>query len=129
MRLLFAIAALSLFAAGPANAADDQTAANRDCFISSNWHGWSAVDEGDALYLRVNVNDVYRVELTPGSHVRERAGRFLVSEVRGSNYICSAIDLDLQLADEFGFSRPLFPRSLRKLTAEEVAAIAPEDRP
>jgi hypothetical protein len=128
MRLLFAVAALSLFAAAPANATPDEPT-ERACFASSNWSGWSAVDDGDALYLRVSNNDIYRVELTPGSHVRERAGQFLVSEVRGSNYICSALDLDLKLADQFGFRRPLFPQSLRRLTAEEVAAIPREDRP
>lgn len=129
MRLLFAIAALSLLSATPASAAEGAAATDRTCFAANTWRGWSATDEGDALYLRVRQDDVYRVELTPGSRVRDRAGYFLVSEVRGSNWICSPLDLQLTLADQTGFRRPLFPQSLRKLTTEEVAAIPREDRP
>ena len=36
-----------------------------------------------------------RVDLTPGSHVYKRADQFLVNRVQGSDWICSAIDLNL----------------------------------
>lgn len=129
MRLLLAAAILSLTAATAAYAAPESDMAQRDCFASSTWQGWSAADDGDTLYLRVRQNMIYRVELTPGSRARDVPGRFLINRVRGSNWICSALDLDLALADTVGFERPLIAQSLRRLSAEEAAALAPEDRP
>jgi hypothetical protein len=52
-----------------------------------------------------------------------------VSRIRGSNWICSPLDLDLTLSDHLGFREPLIARSLRKLTPEEVAAIPRKDLP
>lgn len=99
------------------------------CFASNSWKGWSAPGDGDVLYLRVGLNDIYRVELTPGTRVRKGADNFLVSEVRGSNWICTPLDLDLTLADHNGFRQPLIARTLRKLTPAEVAAIPRKDLP
>ena len=127
MRLLLAVV-LGLLTPAIASAAPEQ-AAGRDCFLSRNWRGWSAAQEENALYLRMVDGDIYRVELTPGSRVRRYAGEFLVNQVRGSSWICSTLDLDLALSDYNGFSRPLFPIALRKLTPEEVAAIPPGDMP
>jgi hypothetical protein len=127
MRLLCAVV-LALLLPATASAAPEQ-ASTRDCFISSSWRGWSAPRDADALYLRVRGNDIYRVELTPGIRVHRYGGEFLVNQVRGSSWICSALDLDLALMDYNGFSRSLIATNLRKLTAEEVAAIPPEDRP
>lgn len=99
-----------------------------DCFSSVNWRGWSSPSD-DVIYLRVGTNDIYRVDLLPGSGRIDRGGQFLVSEVRGSSRICSANDLDLSVASTTGFRTPLFPRSIRKLTPEEVAALPPASRP
>jgi hypothetical protein len=128
MRVLLA-AVLSLLLLPAAASAAPEEAAGRDCFLSANWRGWSVASEGDALYLRMQGDDVFRVQLTPGTRVRRHAGEFLVNRVRGSNWICSALDLDLAIADGNGFARPLIAVGLRKLSPEEVAAIAPEDRP
>lgn len=130
MRLLAiaAAAALSL-AVSTAAYATPETAPQRDCFASSNWEGWSAPGNSNVILIGVGRNDVFRVELTEGTQVRERPSYFLVNRVRGSAWICSPLDLQLTLADQFGFERPLIAQSLRKLSAEEVAALSPEDRP
>ena len=48
----------------------------------------------------------------------------LVSKIRGSNWICSPLDLQLQLADNHGaFEEPLFVKSIKRLTPDEIAAI------
>jgi hypothetical protein len=104
-------------------------ASGSDCFSSTQWRGWSSPAD-DVIYLRVGSNDVWRVDLAPGSGRNlDRGGDFLVSEVRGSNRICTANDLDLAIASTTGFRTPLFPRSLRKLTPAEVAALPPGHRP
>ena len=50
-------------------------------------------------------------------------------QVRGSDAICSAIDLQLAVADSSGFREPLIAKSITKLTPEEIAAIPPKYRP
>jgi hypothetical protein len=99
------------------------------CFLSRNWEEWTAPGDGDYLLLRVGVHDFYRVDLAPGTHVHRGIDRFLVNIVRGSDWICSPLDLDLTLSDHLGFREPLIARSLRKLTPEEVAAIPRKDLP
>ncbi len=120
--------AAAMLVATAAGAAPDQPRRNA-CFASNTWQGWSAPGNGDVLYLRVGLRDIYRVELTPGTHVRKDGDRFLVNRVRGSNWICSPLDLDLTLSDHQGFREPLIARSLRKLTPAEVAAIPRKDLP
>jgi hypothetical protein len=121
----FGVAAL---AAGGARA-DAKTNPAHSCFLSRDWQGWSAPAPGDVLYLRVSLHDIYRVDLTPGSHARRDPDYFLVTKIHGSDWICSALDLDLQLSDHLGFRQPLIARSLRKLTPAEVAAIPKKDLP
>ncbi len=58
-----------------------------------------------------------------------RSGLALVSQVRGSNSICTAIDLQLAVGDTDGFQQPLIARKLTKLTPEEIAAIPKKYRP
>jgi hypothetical protein len=108
--------------------AQDKAPAKNSCFPSRNWDGWSAPGDGDFLYLRVS-KDIYRVDLTPGSHIRKEGDRFLINKMVGTDYICTALDLQLTLADHNGFSEPVLATSLRKLTPEEVAAIPAKDRP
>jgi hypothetical protein len=122
-----AAAALTAIAAQAAPTAAPSD--HQNCFLGRDWEGWTAPGDGDALILRVHLNDYYKVELTKGSHVRKDPDRFLVNKQRGSSWICSPLDLDLQIADHSGFRQPLIARSLRKLTAQEVAAIPKKDLP
>ena len=127
------MAVLATLAVAPlAQAAPEAPAKSKggnNCFASNNWNGWTVAPGGDALYLRVNLRDYYRVDLTPGTRARKGANEFLVNEVRGSNWICSHLDLDLMISDNLGFRQPLIATSLRKLTPEEVAAIPKKDLP
>lgn len=101
----------------------DAPVRKQSCFFTNAWRGWSSPSP-NVLLLRVNLRDVYRVELAGGgSSSLDNAGYFLVNKVRGSNSICSALDLDLAVSDHHGFYQPLIARSLTKLTPEEVAAI------
>jgi hypothetical protein len=127
MRLLCAVL-LALLLPAAASAAPESPP-SRDCFISGSWQGWSSPRNSNVLYLRVRPNDIYRVELTAGTRVHRYGGDFLVNRIRGSNWICSALDLDLRLSDYNGISRPLIATSLRKLSPEEAAAIPREDVP
>jgi hypothetical protein len=127
MRFLCAVVLALLIPA--AASATPERASTPDCFLSSTWQGWSAPRDADVLYLRVRGNNIFRVDLTPGSHVHRYGGDYLVNQIRGSSWICSALDLDLALTNYDGFPRPLVATNLHKLTPAEVAAIPREDMP
>jgi hypothetical protein len=121
-------ATLAVAAATAATAAAPDRPSNA-CFASNSWKGWTAPGDGDVLYLRVGLRDIYKVELTRGTRVRKGPDNFLVSQIRGSNWICGPLDLDLTLSDSNGFRQPLIARGLRKLTPAEIAAIPRKDLP
>ena len=128
LNLLLATIGAAALVAGAASSAENPKP-RENCFLSNSWEGWTAPGDGDTLYLRVVPHDIYRVDLTPGTHARKEGDRFLVNRVRGSNWICSPLDLDLTLSDQTGFRQPLIARSLRKLTPAEIAAIPRKDLP
>lgn len=98
------------------------------CFFINQWQGWKAPSP-DVLYLKVNMHDIYKVELSAGSSQLQWPDVHLVSISRGSDSVCSAIDLDLAVADTNGFKEHLIAKSLTKLTPEEAAAIPKKYRP
>jgi hypothetical protein len=99
-----------------------------NCFYVTQWQGWKSPSP-DVIYLGVNMHDVYRVDLSGGSSMLNWPDMHLVSIVRGSDSICTALDLDLKISDDHGFTEPLIAKSLTKLTPEQVAAIPKKFRP
>ena len=114
-------------AAAPAAAAA-KPADKTPCFFITEWQGWKSPSP-DVIYLGVNMHDVYRVDLSAGSSQLQWPDVHLVSRVMGSDSICSAIDLQLEVSDSHGFRTPLIASKLTKLTPEEVAAIPKKFRP
>src|SRR3954468_7203351 len=111
------LAGALIAAAGVASAANAEAVARpaSKCFFSTAWQGWSSPSP-DVLYLKVNMHDVYKVDLVGGgSSSLKYPGYFLVNQMRGSNTICSALDLDLAVADSHGFYQPLIARSIRPM--------------
>jgi len=121
---LIAAIGLSAGAAFAGVSAKDRT----PCFFITQWEGWKSPSP-NVIYLGVNMHDVYRVDLSAGSSQLNSPNMHLVSINRGSSSICSALDLDLKIADSMGFAEPLIASKLTKLTPEEVAAIPKKDRP
>ncbi len=120
---------LALTLAHPALAAPAKPpAVYSPCFFVTQWEGWKAPDE-NTLYLGVNMHDVYKVDLSGGSPMLMWPSAHLVSIVRGSSSICSALDLDFKIADSNGFPVGLIAKSMRKLSKDEVAAIPKKYRP
>jgi hypothetical protein len=126
-RVLGAAAALGLIAAvaGPAvaqhapHAHDD----NAPCFFINQWQGWKSPNP-HTLYLGVNYHEVYEVQLSGDSGLLSDPDTHLVSITHGPDTVCSALDLQLAVVENFGGIRePLIAKSLVKLTPEQVAAI------
>jgi hypothetical protein len=125
-----AVLATSLMtAAAPAAAQHrDGDPGPHPCFFVNQWQGWSA-PTADEILIKVNNRSIYRVDLSAGSEMLQSPGVHLVSKVVGSDSVCSAIDLQLEVSDGHGFREPLIARSLTLLTPDEVAAIPPKFRP
>lgn len=124
----FATAATGGLVAAPAGAAVHDQLAGADCFSTTDWQGWSAPTP-ERLLIRVRNHKIYEVTLSGGSYQLKSPGSFLINEVRGSNRVCSAIDLDLSVADDAGFKTRLIPQSIRRLSPQEIAAIPKKDLP
>jgi len=127
------VGALALSALGVATIAGPASASaapeNHPCFFINQWQGWHAPD-ANTLYLRVNMHDIYRADLSAGSQELTWPGSYhLVSRIVGSSSICTALDLQLALSDGHGFYQPLIVRTLTKLTPDEVAALPKKDLP
>ncbi len=115
--------------AGAASAATPKDS-GQNCFLSTQWDGWRAPDE-KTLYLRVNLNEIFRIDLSSGSPMLKWPDAHLVNVVRGSDYICSPLDLQLSVAESGpgDFKEFLIAKTLTKLTPEQIAAIPKKDLP
>lgn len=120
--LLFAaVAALGMAGAAQAAAPSPDAKPKSACFFTRNWDGWRSPDE-KTIYLRVNVRDIYKVDLAGGSSLLKWPDSHLINEVRGTDSVCNPIDLDLKVSND-QFVEPLFVKAITKLTPEQVAAI------
>jgi hypothetical protein len=120
-RTLFTVASIALSLTATATLADPAPAKPSTCFFSWEWHGWKAPSPS-VLYLAVRVNDVYRVDLSQPSAILQYPNTHLTTVSRTSS-ICLPIDLDLQATNFSGISEHLIPKTLVRLTPEEVKAI------
>jgi hypothetical protein len=116
-----------LVVAGAQAGRADETKA-QDCFPLMQWRGWKAPNP-EMIYIKVGNSKVYEIDLAEHNSFLRAPGMHLISHSRGSDWVCSPLDLDLQLSSFPGIPEHLFVKSLRKLNPEEIAAIAPDDRP
>ena len=116
--------AIPAFADTPAKTADSTA----NCFRSADWRGWRSPDS-KTIYFRVNLHDIWKIDLSGGSNLLTDPTNHLVNVLRGSNFICRPIDLnDLKVSDG-RITEPLFVKAITKLTPEQAAAIPKKDLP
>jgi len=85
------------------------------------WQDWRGADD-NTIYLRVNLKDIYQVDLASGSSLLTWPDSHLVNTVRGVDSVCGPIDLDLRVS-QGGFTEPLFVKAITKLTPDQIKAI------
>jgi hypothetical protein len=113
--------------AGQALAADASRPSN--CFLSRDWEGWKSPSP-KVIYVRVGVSRIFRFDLSSGSNQLQEPDMHLVDVVRGSDWICDPLDLQLKLKDDHGvFEEPLIVKAITQLTPDEIAAIPKKDLP
>jgi hypothetical protein len=125
---LLAAAGLAL-AAKPAFA-DATPKPGANCFLSTQWQGWRAPNPS-VIFVRVNVSDVWRFDLSAPAQQLMYPSVHLFSEIRGSPWICTPLDLQMYVVDDSPtrVREPLFVKSITRLTTDEIQAIPPKYRP
>ena len=122
--LVIAAAAAALGAALPAAAQTGRESCFRLSQISNT------MPDGDRrIYVRVNVNSFYRIDLAnrcaslpyPGNHL-------VLTPAGGNDLVCHPIDLDLKVS-EGGVRESCLISSITRLTPEEAAAIPKKVKP
>jgi hypothetical protein len=114
---------------GFASPAAADPAGSNHCFLSRNWEGWKSPDP-NTIYVRVSVDTYYRFDLSAGSDQLKGPGVHLVTDIRGTSWICDPLDMRLYVVDNHGaFREPLFVKAITRLTPDEVAAIPSNFRP
>jgi hypothetical protein len=124
-----ALAGVFGLAVASASAADPPpTQSPSPCFAANQWTDWKSPSP-NVIYLKVDFNRVFRLDLSAGSSELQDPDVHLVSKIRGSDWICSPLDLDLEVADQNGFREGLIVKAMTPLTPDEVKAIPAKYRP
>ena len=120
--------ALSLSAAGeaPASGAGAAPTPERQCFWSRQVQNF-AYAPPDKVNLRVGVRDVYELTLFGECSDIDHANA-ISFDTHGFSMVCNGVDIDLIVPTTLG-PRRCQVRSLRHLTADEVAALPSRARP
>jgi hypothetical protein len=119
---LFGLLALATMALSGGAAHAQQAAQKPQCFRSSDWGGWKATPDANAMYIRVGGGRIFRIDFAHGCAALHHGGH-LVNKVRGSGLICQPIDLDLRVSFGRRMSTACIASKLTQLTPEEVAAL------
>jgi hypothetical protein len=119
----------ALAVSAPALAAAATPTKPQNCFFTTQWAGWHAPNP-TSIYLRVNLHDIYRVDLEGSSPMLTWPEVHLVNVVNGPDTVCGPLDLQLSVVEDGGGARePLIAKAVTKLTPEQVAAIPKKDLP
>jgi hypothetical protein len=111
--------------------ADARPAAHpaQQCFFSQDWNGWKATPDSKSIYIRVGVSKIYRLDLSSACPELQMPDVHLVTKLRGTSMICSALDLDLSVSDGHGFKTPCIVSNITPLSAAEAAALPKKLKP
>jgi hypothetical protein len=129
-RILFAAAATAAAVGLAAPALADTPAKpniTANCFLAHDWDSWRGSDP-NTIYVRVRQHEFFKLELSAGSNMVTDRSNHLLTNIRGSAWVCSPLDLDMSISDGF-VKVPLLVKSITKLTPEQVAAIPEKYRP
>jgi hypothetical protein len=115
--MLISLAALPMLGAA---AATDKPA---QCFYSSDWNGWKATPDSKAIYIRVGVNRIYRLDLAGACPTLQTPNARLITEMHGSASICGPLDINLSVSDGGDFKVPCIISDITALSPSEASAL------
>jgi hypothetical protein len=126
---LAALFAAAIVPAAAAFAAPAERGAQQ-CFYTHDWKGWCAADrDGTAMYLRVGISKIYRVDFAGTCPELSSPGARLITESTFGR-VCSGIDLTVKVTDSSGrFPTPCIVKSVSPLTQAEASQLPKTLRP
>jgi hypothetical protein len=98
------------------------------CFYANEWQGWKAKNE-HTMYLRVGMRRVFRLDFASSCQSMTWPDAHLVTVFRGTDSVCSPLDIDLKVSDGHGFAEPCIVSGLSELSPDQIAAIPKKDLP
>jgi hypothetical protein len=99
------------------------------CFFSNEFQDWKAPD-ARTIFIRVGLHRYFRLDLTGTCQTLLWPDSHLITHVRGSDSICSAIDWDLKVSQSpNGIPEACIVKTMTELTPAEAAAIPPKFKP
>ncbi len=132
MKNLAPFALLALAGVSSMALADSPPAAKppQSCFFINQFEQWKAPDDR-TIYIRVNMNRYYRLDLSTACQPLTYPDAFLITKTRGPSTVCTAIDWDLSVSQSSarGFRTPCIVKAMTPLTADQVAAIPKKFKP
>jgi hypothetical protein len=125
-RLMIVSACLAASAAAAKDSPDRRPS---QCFLSRDYQAFRPIDR-HAMYIRVGVSDVYRIDFEGECPRITYPDARLITVVRGSDQICGPLDWDLRISQgPPDIAEPCIVKSQTPLSPAEVAAIPPRQRP
>jgi hypothetical protein len=130
MRLLLSVIATSAVLIGHASVADAEPVNADRCFSISRFQTWKAIDD-HTMYIRVNRNQYYRLDMAGRCAMLTRPGAHLITYWRGTSSVCSSLDWDLRVSQGVpgGITEPCIVKTMTPLTAAQANAIPKKFRP
>ena len=99
------------------------------CFYSGQFENWKAPD-ARTIYIRVGVDRYYRLDLVAPCERLAWPGAFLITRLRGSNSICTAMDWDLHVATSWhDIPTACIVKTMTELSPDEAAKLPKSSRP
>ncbi|MBV9512065.1 MAG: hypothetical protein JO303_17460 [Caulobacteraceae bacterium] len=98
------------------------------CFFVTDWGAWRAPDSR-TLYIKVGMDRVYKLDLANECPALLEPNTHLITHVRGTDTICSPVDIDLKVSEGEGFSEPCIVTGMTQLSPAQIAALPKDQRP
>ena len=100
------------------------------CFFVNQFWNWKAPND-KTIYIRVNLNQYYRLDLASSCPELLWPDPHLIMNVRGPDTICTALDWQLRVSNggRLGGGVPCIVKTMTELTPGEAAAIPAKFKP
>ncbi|HUO23313.1 MAG TPA: DUF6491 family protein [Caulobacteraceae bacterium] len=133
-RILSPFFALTLAAAVGVSIAGAQTATPPakagQCFFMRDWQSWKPSADSKALFVRVGLHQVYRLDLNDACPDLQNIDARVINRVRdGADTVCGPLDLDLTVYTPPGQTTPCLVKAITPLTQDQAAALPKAEQP
>jgi hypothetical protein len=124
-----AAVAMAQPAASPPGKPPPSTKIAPKCFRSHDWESWKPAENSKAIYIRVNINQFYRIDFSDSCPMVQSPNVHLVTRTI-NDLVCTPLDLDLKVADPpTEFAIPCIVTGITPMSPAEAAALPKKLQP